>query len=130
MIDSLSVREQTLKIALDAYPNKTHFNDEEFRKDFFRFFIVRKMVKRFVECGLVSEKLLLNNVIICLNIFGIKAANLIWRMVCQDDEFSVIKSCLIFLNSLNPRTPEIKHNKIMLDILKDIEHRYTISPNQ
>ena len=51
-------------------------------------------------------------------------------MICNDDEFSVIKSCLIFLNSLNPDIPSIEHNQIVLDILNDIQHRYTISPNQ
>lgn len=62
--------------------------------------------------------------------FGIRTSNIIWEMICNDDEFSVIKSCLIFLNSLNPDIPSIEHNQIVLDILNDIQHRYTISPNQ
>lgn len=124
----LNSREYGIKIALDAYPNKILFDEEEFRRDFFRFHITRKMARRFLLSGLVSDRLLLNNVITCLNIFGIKASNMIWKMLCEDDEFGVIKSCLIFLNSLNPSDP-VPHHRKMLEILKDIKHRYTISPN-
>ena len=128
MTKILTNREYVIKIALDAYPNKTMFNEDEFRRDFFRFYIIRKMARRFLSSGTVSDKLLLNNIIICLNVFGIEASNLIWKLICCDDEFGVIKSCLIFLNSLNPSDPT-PHHKPMLDILKDIKHRYTISPN-
>lgn len=53
---------------------------------------------------------------------------MIWKMICEDDEFGVIKSCLMFLNSLHEKDP-IPHHKKMLGILKEIQHRYTISPN-
>ena len=124
----LNSREYAIKIALDAYPNKILFNEDEFRRDFFRFHITRKMARRFLSSGSVSDRLLLNNVIICLNIFGIKASNMIWKILCVDDEFGVVKSCLMFLNSLNPNDP-VPHHKKMLEILKDIKHQYTISPN-
>ena len=128
MSNILNNREYVIKIALDAYPNKTLFNEEEFRRDFFRFHITRKMARRLVLSGSVSDKLLLNNIIICLNVFGIATSNIIWKIICNDNEVGVIKSCLIFLNSLDPPDP-VPHHKKMLEILKDIKHRYTISPN-
>lgn len=124
----LTDREYAVKIALDAYPNKVLFNEEDFRRDFFRFYITRKMAKRFLLSGSVSDRLLLNNIIICLNIFGIKASNMIWKVICCDDEFGVVKSCLMFLKSLNP-DDAVPHHKKMLSILKNIKHQYTISPN-
>lgn len=124
----LTSREYVVKIALDAYPNKILFNDVEFRRDFFRFYVTRKMARRFLVSDVVSDKLLLNNIIICLNIFGIEASNMIWKMICEDEEFSVIKSCLIFLNSLYEEDPS-HHNQKMLDILKEIKHSYIIFPN-
>jgi hypothetical protein len=128
MTQPLTDREYVIKIALDAYPNKILFNEEEFKREFFRFYITRKMARRFILSGLVSDKLLLNNVIICLNVFGIVASNLIWKVICRDDEFGVIKSCLMFLNSLNTVDP-VPHHKKMLDILKEIRHQYTIYSN-
>lgn len=130
MSENIFNREVVIKIALDSYPYKAVFDEEEFKKDLYRFFIVRRMSRRFFKTGSINEKLILNSIIICLNIFGIKTSNLIWKMICTDDEFSVIMSFLIFLNSLNPSVSYIKHNQVVLDLLKDIEHRYTISPNQ
>lgn len=124
----LNEREYVIKIALDAYPNKVWFVEEEFRRDFLRFYIIRKMSKRFLITGSVSDKLFLNNIIICLNVFGIETCNIIWRILCKDDEFGVVKSCLLFLNSLNLNDPT-PHNKKMLDILKNITHQYQILPN-
>lgn len=130
MSENIFNREVVIKIALDSYPYKAVFDEEEFKKDLYRFFIVRRMSSRFFKTGSINEKLILNNIIICLNIFGIKTSNLIWKMICTDNEFSVVMSFLIFLNSLNPSISYIKHNQVVLDLLKDIEHRYTISPNQ
>lgn len=119
-------REVVIKIALNSYPYKTLFNEEEFKKDFCRFYVIRKMSKRFLLTNQVSDKLLINNIIICLNIFGIKAVNMILQIICEEKEFEVIKSCLIFLNSLS--LDDHTHNKIMLSILKNIKHRYTFMP--
>lgn len=69
MTDPVFNREAVTRVALDAYPNKSVFNEEEFKKDLYRFFIVRRMSRRFVYSGNVNYKLFLNNVIICLNIF-------------------------------------------------------------
>ena len=116
-------RDYVLKIALDAYPYKTVFNEDEFKKDFFRFYVVRKMARRFSLTGIVSDKLLINNIIICLNIFGIKSSNIIWKVICNDNEFSVVKSCLLFLNSLNPKDTVVQHNKKMMEILNEIKQK-------
>lgn len=87
MSETIFNREVVVKIALDAYPYKTVFNEEEFKKDLYRFFITRRMSRRFSQSGVINDKLLLNNIIICLNIFGIEASNLIWTMICDNNEF-------------------------------------------
>lgn len=69
MSETILNREVVVKIALDAYPYKTVFNEEEFKKDLYRFFVVRRMARRFFQAGVINDKLLLNNIIICLNIF-------------------------------------------------------------
>ena len=122
-------RKLFLKIAIDAYSNKYNYNEDDFKKDIFRFFIIRKMIRRFLNSGLISEKLILNNIIVCLNIFGINAVNVILKMMCSDKEFEIVKSCLLFLNCFNLINDSTKSNQIITDILNDIKHRYTISPN-
>lgn len=124
--ENLMNKEVVIKIALDSYPYKSLFDENEFKKDFCRFYIIRKMSKRFLVTDEVSDRLLINNIIICLNVFGIKAVNMILQIICNENEFNVIKSCLIFLNSLV--LDDHTHNKKMLSILKNIKHRYTFMP--
>lgn len=130
MIENNFNREEILKVALDAYPNKLLFDEDEFKKHFNFFFVVRKMARRFANVEKVNEMLLLNNIIITLNIFGILCTNFIFNVICTREEFSVIKSCLIFLKSLNPNIESIEHSKKMLKILNAIKHDYIISPKQ
>lgn len=122
-------RDYILKLASDGYKkNLNVFNDQMLKKDVYTFFVVRKMIKRFLILGVINDKLILNNIIICLNVFGIKKTNTIFRIICDDQEFSVIKSCLIFLNSFNLTNDTTKPNHVMRDILNDITHRYFVNP--
>ena len=124
-------RNALLLIAADGY-SKTpffEFDQKAFEKDVRTFFITRKMLKRFLKTGNINDKLIINNIIICLNIFGISKTNIIFRTICEDVEFGVVKACLIFLNSysLSDKTPQ---NQTMKDILSDITHRYHLQPRE
>lgn len=117
-----------LKTALSSYQkNIFNFDPFEFDKDVRLFLTVRKMVKRFFKTGSINEKLILNNIIICLNNFGISTTNTIFRTICDDSEFGVIKSFLIFLNSCSHKD-DIPTNNIIDDILSDVTHRYHLQP--
>lgn len=122
-------RDYVLKIASEDYKkNFDAFNDQMLKKDIYTFFVVRKMIKRFLQLGIINDKLILNNIIVCLNVFGIKKTNIIFRIICDDNEFGVVKSCLIFLKSFNLINDITKPNHVMRDILNDITHRYCIEP--
>ncbi len=122
-------RDYILQLAANGYKkNQNDFNDKMLKKDVYTFFVVRKMIKRFLVIGILNEKLILNNIIICLNIFGINKTNTIFRIICDDHEFSIIKSCLIFLNSYKLINDSTKPNRIVCDILNDISHRYQVNP--
>jgi hypothetical protein len=119
-------RDFLVTLAINSYHKKIRFNEEEFKKDFFKFFIIRKMIKRFIDYGIIREKLILNNIIICLNVFGIDTTNYILRVICTDNEFSIVKSCLVFLNSFNLQNDNTEINQVITDILNDITYRYTV----
>lgn len=122
-------REYVIRLAADGYKkNLNAFDDQMLKKDVYAFFVVRKMVKRFLLLGAINDKLILNNIIICLNVFGIEKTNTIFRIICTDQEFGVIKSCLIFLNSYTLINDTAKSNYVMRDILNDITHRYHLNP--
>ena len=122
-------RKSLLEIASKGY--KKDFNDLDnimLKKDLLNLFMVRKMIKRFLNVGTINEKLILNNIIISLNIFGIQKTNILFRSICNDQEFGVVKACLIFLKSYHLVNDHTRPNHIIKDILNDISHRYYIIP--
>jgi hypothetical protein len=121
-------REVITQIAAEGYKNY-NIDQESFKKDVHQFFVVRKMIRRFLTTGTINHKLIINNIIICLNVFGIQKTNVIYRTICDDQEFGVVKACLIFLKSfrLNDHTEQ---HRIMKDILEDIKYRYCLEPRE
>lgn len=119
-------RQELLKYALTDYKDTFNFNEEEFKKDFLLFFTTRKMIRRFLLKGIINHKLLLNNIIICLNTFQINKTKTIFRTICNDKEFSCIKACLMFLNSyIEEENENVEHNRIIQDILNYMSIQYT-----
>lgn len=116
-----------VKYASENYSKFLDFNEEDFKKDFTRFFITRKMIRRFLLKGVVNHGLLLNNIIVCLNVFGIEKTNVILRAICTDNEFGCAKSCLLFLNSYKQHNDDIPENRIIHDIIVDFKQRYNLT---
>lgn len=125
-------RTDLLLLASDGYLRTPFldFDQKAFDKDVRTFFVTRKMIKRFLKTGIINDKLILNNIIICLNIFGILKTNIIFRTICQDTEFGVVKACLIFLNSYSLFEDKTPEHQTMKDILADITHRYHLQPRE
>ena len=125
-----NIHEQIKSLAKDSDTYRsvviTDFNRKAFKNDICVFFIIRKMIRRFLIKGEISEKLLLNNIIICLNVFGIESVNKILRLITTDDEFGIVKACLKFLNSYHLPDDRTVQNVIITDILRDIKQRYNL----
>ena len=66
-----SSKELAREIAMQDYGN-TAYHRAQFEKDFNVFLTTKKMISRFIRTGVVNEKLLINNVVTALNLFGTK----------------------------------------------------------
>jgi len=123
MIDKSGLRDY----ALASYRYTGVLNDETFKADFFLFVTVKKMISRFLNSGQVNERRLINNVLISLNTFGGTTCNVIYRSMLDDSQYGVVKAILIFLRQYNKAVGEdVKPDRIMTDILRDIKNRYGI----
>lgn len=121
------LRQQIREIAKEGYGRGGFYTSNQFDQDFGNFFISKKMIARFIRTGSVNEKLLINNIVVLLNSFGIKRTNVILRAICDDVHFSVAKAILLFLRSyLEEIGGDVYPNRIMTDILKDITVRYNL----
>lgn len=115
---------EIIELAKQAYDGSKFFNEVEFKKDVYNVFIIKKMVSRFIRTGNINEKLVLNNIIIALNTFDIERTNQIFRMAMKDDEFSVVKSFLLFLDAFTLCDDEVEPNEIITAILLDVAKRH------
>jgi hypothetical protein len=87
-------------LAKSMYSKKGFFNKEDFKRDFRKIFTIKQMIKRFNDSKNINEKLLVNNILIIVNSFGIKNTNLLLKLILEEKEqWSVAKTILIFLYS-------------------------------
>lgn len=122
-------RDDLRAIGKKTYSNRSSFfNTYEFEKDINNILTAKKMISRFIKSGQLNEKLLLNNVIVSLNAFGIKTTNLLFRVICTDLQFSIIKAILMFLRCYDFSVSEdVEPHRIIVDILKDVEQRFNLN---
>lgn len=113
-------------IALKDY-EKVAFHQSTFERDFNVFVTTRKMITRFLKTGVINEKLLINNIVTTLNVFGAIKVTHIFRNLTDDVQFSVVKAVLMFLKQFDYRVaPEVYPNRIIVDILRDTSARYNL----
>lgn len=113
--------------AKEGYAGRGVFSPKLFIRDMNTIMTTKKMITRFLSSGALNDKLMINNVILTLNSFGIQKTNVIFRMTCPDAQFGVVKAILMFLRSYRAEVgSNIEPNRIMVDILKDTATRYNL----
>lgn len=80
-------------------PTCTHV--DEFYEDLKRFKYIKRLINRYQETGKLSERLIMNHVIIACNVFGIEAGLKILELKLTGDQWPVIKPFLLFLNYID-----------------------------
>lgn len=120
------VKKRIIEIASEGYSVRGFFNETEFKKDVQNIFVIKKMIKRFLKKSVINEKLLLNNIVISINVFGIKKVNQMLRVILSDEEFSVAKSMLLFLRCYCLWDEKVESNRIIDDILADVAARFNL----
>lgn len=83
--------------AAKNYYNPKCIDAEEFYEDLNRFKYVKRLVNKYLETEKVSERLILNHLIVIFNVFGIPASLKILEFKLEDRQWKVIKPFLIFL---------------------------------
>jgi len=85
--------------AMKAY-DKPNCLMSEFKEDMKRFNYLKRLFHKYRKSGELKEQLVLNHLIVIYNVFGPEPATrmLFYRMAKED--YSVLKTYLIFLNSM------------------------------
>ena len=85
----------------------------EFKEDMKRFNYLKRLFKRYRKVGEIKEQLVLNHLVVLYNVFGPEVATRLLFFKMSKDDFSPLKTYLIFLSIM----PEIVKGIKGYDIL-------------
>ena len=110
IFDELNAKNFKL-FASQHYNNPECVDVEEFKQDLNRFKYLKRLLKRYELTGELQERLILNQLIVLYNVFGIKACNKMMWYKINEEHWHYIKPFLVFLHYL----PEDEKNEVALD---------------
>ena len=98
----IELTEENLYIyAAKHYYNPKFIDAEEFEEDLKRFKYVKRLLNRYDETGKLSERLILNHLIVVFNVFGMEAGVNILKLKLRNHHWPSIKPFLIFLKAID-----------------------------
>ena len=107
--------------AAKHYRNPSFSDIDEFYEDLKRYKYIKRLVNRYLDAGQLSERLILNHLIVIFNSFGIEAGLEILKLKLNEKHWPVIKPFLIFLNYIkNNELLGIEQDKIVVEALRKI----------
>lgn len=111
---------------LELYAAKHYYNPkfidvEEFRDDLKRFKYLKRLLNRYEETGDLSERLILNHLIVVFNAFGIEAALEILELKMNKTHWPILKPFLIFLRYIrNDQYTKVAMDPVIVEALRKI----------
>ena len=110
-----------LLYAAKHYYNPRFSDIEEFNEDLKRFKYIKRLVNRYIENGVLSERLILNHLIILFNVFDIEPALNMLEIKLDDKQWTVVKPFLVFLKYIkNDQLAGIRMDEKVVEALRKI----------
>lgn len=109
--------ENYLLFAAKNYNNPSCAGLKEFEDDLKRFKYITRLLKRYKKTGIISERLILNHIILLHNVFEQSVVSLLFFKI-ESEHWSQLKTFLVFLEYLPNNfqiTPDVNETKIPLD---------------
>lgn len=97
----IKLTEENLHLyAAKHYYNPKFIDAEEFQEDLKRFKYIKRLLNRYLETGKLSERLILNHLIVVFNVFGIEAGLNILELKLLEKHWPLINPFLVFLKAI------------------------------
>lgn len=91
----------SLLFAMKCYDNPQCLDEEEFIEDYKRLKYVKRLCRRYVATGRISERLMLNHLVLLHNVFGAYPTARLLFLKCNDERmWRVLKAFLTFMELL------------------------------
>jgi hypothetical protein len=113
--------ENIMMYAVKAY-DKPNCVMSEFKDDMKKFNYLKRLFKRYRKLGEVKEQLVLNHIVVLYNVFGAEVVTRLLFFKVAKDDYSALKTYLLFLSCMPERVKGIKgHDIISSDIPVDMK---------
>lgn len=111
-----------LIFAAKHYYNPKYIDADEFYEDLKRFKYIKRLLNRYEDTGKISERLVLNHLIVIFNSFGIEPALQMLELRLDEKKYwSYIKPFLIYLRYIkNDQYTNIPQDPHIVDVLRKI----------
>ena len=93
--------------AVKAY-DKPNCIMREFKEDMKRFNYLKRLFKRYRKIGELREQLVLNHLVVICNVFGPEVATRLLFFKMSKDDYSALKTYLLFLSCMPEKVKGIK----------------------
>lgn len=105
MYDESLNEKNYIRYAMKNYDNPSGGIDE-FEEDMARVVYLKRLFRKYHNCGVLRERLVLNHIITFFNVFGVEVATrlLFFRIECE--LHYILKTFLVFLNYLPDGNPK------------------------
>ena len=112
--------ENALMYAIKAY-DKPNMVMSEFKEDMKRFNYLKRLFRRYRKVGELREQLVINHLVVIYNVFGPEVATRLLFYKMSKEDYSALKTYLLFLSCMPDVVRGIKgHDIISSDIEVDI----------
>jgi len=98
--------------AVKAY-DKPNCIMSEFKEDMKRFNYLKRLFKRYRKVGELREQLVLNHLVVICNVFGPEVATRLLFFKMSKDDYSALKTYLLFLSCMPEKVRGIKGHDII-----------------
>lgn len=121
MFDELT-EDNFVLFAARNYYNPTCINSEDFYEDLNRFKYIKRLFNRYYQTDTLSERLILNHLIVIFNVFGVDAALKMLEFKFNKQRYwPVLKPFLIFLKYIrNDQYTGIVMDPTVVQALREI----------
>lgn len=110
-----------LLYAAKHYYKPNVIDAEEFYEDLKRFKYIKRQLNRYLESGELSERLILNHLIVIFNVYGIDPALKMLEHKLDYGHWPVVKPFLLFLRYItNDQLTDVPLDKKIVDKLRKI----------